>query len=300
MRAKTSFHFVSGDGKLTRLEKNLYKASFALERMLNRFGRPPHVPVELYRPRLDRERFVAAFGEGALDFSATRIICLDFILEEAGHLFGPERAVLDIGCGSGRYAPFIRGAHGYRAYRGVDLKPDRSWDALVDAETTFGPAVLGEEPIDVSDVDTVFSQSVLEHVANDAAIFRLFSSRAPRTIRHLHFVPATASNEIYGYHGFRRYAPPTLGRLIEAGHLADARLHFFGNRFMRALHLDHYDHRNDPARSPRNRSGAFDPSRPMFDQLVERRERIVPQSPRDCDFFVLTGTQAVGPNRPGS
>jgi SAM-dependent methyltransferase len=288
----SSFHFLSGDRKLSAPERIIYSGSYLAERVLAAV-RSSAIPVNVYEPTLDRAAYIRAFGEAALDASASRVLCYDFIACHGGGFFGPDRAVIDLGCGHGNYAAHIRRAFGYRRYAGYDLAARPEWVALSREDTTFTVKELGVDSIDVSKADTIFSQSVLEHVAYDTAVFRRFSAETPRRLSHLHFVPALRSYGSYRFHGYRRYSPYQLDRLTGRPGIRAVRAFAFGNSLSRSMHLDHYDHLAKRPRK-RERHSPFDPSKSMFENLLIHRDEIRPKRQGDADFFALIFEQDVG------
>lgn len=285
----SSFHFLSGDRRLSAVERLLYRGSYVAEQLVSAL-RSSAIPIEIYRPRLDQTSYVELFGEEVLDASPDRVLCYDFIACHGASVFGPARAVIDLGCGRGNYSRHLRRAFGYRRYLGCDIAPRPEWESLARPDTTFAVKELGVDLIDVTDFDTVFSQSVLEHVANDAAVFRRFVTRQPRRLRHLHLIPALASYQSYRFHGYRRYSPHQLDRLTSAPGIRAVRAFAFGNQLTRDMHHDH----SRLARRTGKRRSPLDGAKPMFDNLAANRARIDPSTVREADFFALIFDQDVG------
>lgn len=133
----------------------------------------------------------------------------------------PKRpvAVLDVGCGRGHYADFLR-QHGVTgSYLGIDVEARPDWTRYAGADHGL-EAEFRQGAIEIIDLpeerfDFVFSSSALEHIEDDArAIQRMFAATRPGGVG-LHLVPAPASIFLYGYHGWRRYAAPSLRALFE-------------------------------------------------------------------------------------
>lgn len=289
---RSSFHIISGDRKLSKLEKVLYRASHALEKILDK--KTVNFPVEIYRPLFLREKYVAAFGEAALDMSSSRVLCLNFLLEHGGAFFGPDKAVADLGCGSGRYADFIKNAHGYRSYIGYDLHENSEWKTRASETTRFATAVLGEDRIDVSGIDTVFSQSVLEHVREDKSVFHNFRSSVSKSVQHLHLIPAIKSYACYKFHGYRRYGLRQVQSLLRSPGLSDIKIYALGNDLTRALFRDHYGKLGAINKNTWvQKCAAYRPDQPMFDNLAYHREKIQPHKASEAEFFVLLFRQFI-------
>lgn len=138
----SSFHFLSGDGKPGPLRKLLYLACFAEELRRNRKATMPFECVP-YRPVLDRDKLVAAFGEQILDRSPSRILCADFLVEELPRLVHEPPAILDLGCGRGNYSEHLRNIVGYRRYLGLDIVPSPGFARYEREDTAFAQANLG-------------------------------------------------------------------------------------------------------------------------------------------------------------
>ena len=283
---RSSFHFISGDRHLSPLGKGLYRASHLLEKMIN--TNPGRLTFQTYRPTFDRDRYVAAFGQSALDLSSARVLCLNFLLDHGRDVFSPTRSVANLGCGSGRYADFLRNTFGYRAYAGYDVKSHPEWKDRAAPSTRFSIAELGSDLIDVSASDLIFSQSVLEHVKEDKSVFCNFTSKKEKTVQHLHFVPAIGSYEAYGPHGYRRYGPRQIRNLLKVPGISNLRLHAIGSRLTRAMAKDH------ARKLSAGGFGKWTPACPVyapdlsiFDNLSRYQEHISPSNPYDAEYYAL-------------
>jgi SAM-dependent methyltransferase len=160
---------------------------------------------------------------------------------------GPIR-MLDLGCGSGRYAEKFQAWSGRRLarYTGVDLQPHAEWNPIGNANpfVTFHAADI--ERIDrvlSPDVNLIVSQSTLEHVRNDAFVFEMLHAHAHasgRALLQIHAVPSAACLRLYLWHGYRQYTPRTISAVTSR--FADCsarRLIALGGDACNALHWDY-------------------------------------------------------------
>lgn len=156
-----------------------------------------------------------------------------------------EVHVLDVGCGSGAYGPWLRErSRGVVAtYTGLDLQPHPTWAAkhaadpairFVTGATTDIGAHLGDG------VTVVMSQSVLEHVEHDLAFLREVRDLAQRRrspLLQVHLVPSAACLRLYLLHGYRQYTPRTLSSMTELfDDDTELRLFGLGGRHSNRLH----------------------------------------------------------------
>lgn len=290
---KSSFHFITGDRPLNQIEESVYRLSAWFERLL--VSRPYHGPtIQPFRPKFDRARLEELFGPRAVNGTTSRILCFDFILQLGGGIFGPDRAILDLGCGTGIYARHIRRAFGYRSYQGCDIEARPEWAGLSASDTRFGTAVLGVDPIAVDDIDVVFSQSVLEHIEFDVEVFHRLRAMSPRRLRHLHLVPGVPSFIEHKLHGFRRYAPWMLDRLLDVPGIANIEVHAIGNWASREMH---WLAKGKPKRDPKHPPGIgvvpYDPGKSVLDNMIACRDLLVTDEPTDAAFYALVFNQTV-------
>lgn len=247
-----------------------------------------------YQPRLDEDNLVTVFGDQILISSPSRLLCFDYILHECSSLLGDTKHVLDIGCGYGNYAAHIKSAHGYASYQGYDIETRATWDDLADEKTRFDVATLGVDTINVDKVDTVFSQSVLEHVAFDRAVFDRFSVTTPRVLNHIHFIPATRSFFEHRYHGYRRYGPCTINRLLSSPSIKNIEVIALSNWVGRETHaLMRGKAKKVRAFGDRSVVPAYDPSLSSLKNLIARKNFLTASQITDASFFALRFDQHI-------
>jgi len=292
---KSSFHFITGDRPLNQLEEGIYRLSYLVESLLAKQA-ADKFPFQPYTPRLDADRLFTLFGDRAVNGSTSRILCFDFLLEMGAKVFGPDKSVIDLGCGSGVYARHLRRAFGFRDYRGYDLADRPEWAEFAAPDAHFAPAVLGEDWIDVDDTDVIFSQSVLEHIHYDHQLFRRFRTREPRRLRHFHLVPATRSFFEHRLHGYRRYALPGIERLLTLPGIGNVEIYGLGNWVSREMH---WAALKKPRRSwqhdKRVALAPYDNSRSVVDNMRRNRDHLVPDCPQDAGSFGIIFDQDVAP-----
>ncbi|WP_158596119.1 class I SAM-dependent methyltransferase [Oleomonas cavernae] len=290
---KSSFHFISGDRPLNQLEEGVYRLSYLFERFIGSI-RSTGISCQFYRPTLDAERLVRIFGERASSGSPSRILSFDFILEVAKKEFGPDKSVIDLGCGSGVYAQHLHRAFGYRHYNGYDIAPHPEWPNFAAANVHFATAELGKDWIDVDDADIVFSQSVLEHIQYDCQVFARFRTARARRLRHVHLVPATLSFFEGRLHGYRRYGLRAIANLLSAKGISEVELYALGNWVTREIH---WESKGKPKRAEFHDGHVtlvpYDRSLPVVENMARNRANLVAKRVEDAAFFALIFTQDV-------
>lgn len=290
---KSSFHFITGDRPLGFWEKRIYKISAAIE-YLSEQNCDLKAKIDYYKPVLDEDMLAATFGERLLGASPSRVLCFDYLLKACGDIFGPSRHILDIGCGFGDYSRFLANAHGYASYRGVDIEERERWSNYRNAHTSFDVATLGVDEISVDGVDTVFSQSVLEHVEYDRSIFDRFTASANKTVEHIHLIPATRSYFEHRLHGFRRYGPCTINRLLSSPTISDIKVTGLGNWVVREMHWKQAKKtKKNKAYGDRSHVPLYDNNKSIVANLKDCRKMITASDVSDAGFFVLRFKQEI-------
>lgn len=294
---RSSFHFVTGDRQKNPVKRIIYRLCQQLEKPVYAHM-PAHNHFQPYTHTCNHEKLLAAFGNDAVNSSPARVMSYCMLLEVTGQYFGPDKAVFDLGCGAGNYAGHIARNFGYRRYDGFDIAPRKEWEALADEKTHFHQAVLGEVDLDVTDVDIIFSQSALEHIKNDKAVLTRLTSKTPKTIRHIHSVPALASWQDFRYHGYRRYAPVNIDRLINLPHVRDVQIFLSGNPLTRAMRaqqkaasrgkLERYLSKHPEAK---NLPFTYDASLSMAQNLAQLQELGTPTHALEATTFTITFLQ---------
>lgn len=139
--------------------------------------------------------------------------------------------VVDIGCGNGGYSKKIielsRGV--VSSYRGFDVSERKEWSL----NTDWGKQRSTPVSFEVLDIDSnvtqfgklvpqdtnfFMSQSCLEHLESDLALFRSirdFIVGKNRKCMQVHLVPAPASLGLYLLHGYRQYGKNALVKLAD-------------------------------------------------------------------------------------
>ncbi len=129
----------------------------------------------------------------------------------------PQARVLDVGCGSGRYALFFIEAGIHGAYLGIDINPQR-WEEST-SPPDFAIAFREWDAHRVGELgetfDFVLSLTAFEHFADDARVMRGLAPVLTPGAAALVIVPATWSYPLYGKHGYRRYTAAGLRALAE-------------------------------------------------------------------------------------
>lgn len=130
-------------------------------------------------------------------------------------------SVLDLGCGSGGYAPFFQDRlTRFGSYTGVDPAAHDAWEKqqrLDGVEFIRCPAEEFVLRLDRNaPYNFVYSNSALEHVRDDVGVlFALgrWAADADHPVIQLHVVPATMSLPLYRGHGYRAYSSADISRV---------------------------------------------------------------------------------------
>lgn len=131
------------------------------------------------------------------------------------HYCPREAAVLDVGCGSGRYVLFLVDAGITGTYTGLDISDDR-WDELPLPTELPGMRLMHDaHRLDELDTrfDFVLSLTAFEHFKEDHRVARGVAAVLKPGACALIAVPSHASHPLYGEHGFRRYSSYELRNL---------------------------------------------------------------------------------------
>lgn len=129
--------------------------------------------------------------------------------------------ILDIGCGSGRYALFFLDAGVRGTYMGVDIT-DQTW-AVEHVPEDFVRSFTKIDAHQLSrlggEYDFAISLTAYEHFEDDRLVTRELAAVLAPGGRALIVVPATWSYPLYGRHGFRRYTPSDIRELARGAGL---------------------------------------------------------------------------------
>lgn len=140
--------------------------------------------------------------------SPSRIASVNYILNQMHNGKIPDDInMIDFGCGRGHYSVlFKKNMRGKEYnYLGIDISRYSEWELYKNHQVGF---VRQKAPFQYSageKVNFIFSQSSLEHVANDIDVL-LWLARIFPQARQLHLVPAPISGFNYLAHGHRRYS----------------------------------------------------------------------------------------------
>lgn len=126
-------------------------------------------------------------------------------------------SVLDVGCGSGRYAYFFIEAGIEGSYLGVDLNPRLKLG--VQLPQRFSGVVQTADAHELSALNQQFDFAVsitaFEHFKDDHKAAAELASVLKPGAKALIVVPSKYSYPLYGRHGFRRYNPGDVRALGE-------------------------------------------------------------------------------------
>ena len=143
--------------------------------------------------------------------------------------------IVDLGCGNGGRIGAFAAAGFQGEFIGLDIAASPKWPtrALAGLQPRL---ILGDlhrfDPAELPPIDLLISTTSLEHLRDDAGIVRKFEARLAPGSAQVHFVPAEASLDLYGKHGWRQYSPACVRALFPS-----AEIHRFGGPFSNELHL---------------------------------------------------------------
>jgi hypothetical protein len=272
-RAASSFHRICGDEPLSLVGKGLYTLSFLREKLGARSS-VPGIPVTPWSPVLDETKLTRVFGERLAQFTSNRVLCSDFLVEAGARFFNPRPRLIDLGCGPGEYSGWLRALFDYERYLGIDIVDFDRWREYARSDVQFRAAAVGTVPLDVTDYDSVFSISALEHVRYDKQILLDLKSRTPVKLRHLHLIPGLPSFFQYKAHGYRRYNLEFVRALVDLPGVSNVQVFSLGNDVTRAC-----------VRKPAAPSA--------FAQMQARRPDLAPRDVREAPFLALCFDQDV-------
>ena len=175
--------------------------------------------------RAGRENILTSPGPGDIelhpDWSPARHDVAAFFRWVAQRLAqrfaGQPITIVDLGCGGAFIAPFLASAGLRGTYVGIDISSRGTWSTgpIGALQTKFiraDIATLTLEQIPAADV--IVSATALEHIEHDRdAVQRLQARLSPQGVQ-AHLVPAEASLDLYGPHGWRQYSPACLRDLF--------------------------------------------------------------------------------------
>ncbi len=133
----------------------------------------------------------------------------------------PRADVLDVGCGSGRYALFFVEAGVAGSYTGVDISDARRVDLPLPADFPARFVQLDAHRLSQlgREFDFAISLTAFEHFADDRAVAREMAAVMKPGAHALLALPALWSWPLYGPHGYRRYSPAAIRALAAAAGL---------------------------------------------------------------------------------
>lgn len=126
---------------------------------------------------------------------------------------GQPISALDIGCGTGLYLEKLLGYGAkFESYNGFDAQKNENWNCLeskypFSSFTQASTAEIGSI-LNKFQPNFVFSQSCLEHIANDKGVVNAISEYAAsnkKRVVQFHLVPSQHCLWLYGLHGIRIY-----------------------------------------------------------------------------------------------
>ena len=217
----TSFHTLSADRGLNRLEQSLWLFYNRLNNLVfpNASG---SLSIRDFVVDLSDNCWNQTYPESSPSRKLSDLFWMqlpwDAIQAELGQI-----CVLDVGCGSGDYFPRLQMFSGHRitSYKGIDIAPNENWDVLKKKYTTVEFQKLNSKDVRASipqNTNFIISQSAVEHFEQDVTFFeqiRTFIQQASKNVIQIHLLPSSACFRLYGFHGVRQYTPRSLSILAK-------------------------------------------------------------------------------------
>ena len=141
--------------------------------------------------------------------------------QEIRAALGGEIHLLDIGCGTGKYAQLIQtwGENPLASYHGLDVKENPRWAQISKDHSDVKFKVI-QSPFSKAeiepDINFIMTQSAIEHFESDALFFsevRNYLDDSPKPLIQIHLLPSAACLWLYLNHGYRQYTPFTINEL---------------------------------------------------------------------------------------
>ncbi len=152
----------------------------------------------------------------------------------------PQKArILDIGCGSGRYALYFVDAGIRGEYVGVDCD-EKTWaDEQIPEDFLRQFVRLDAHNLDKLEpgFDFAISLTAFEHFEDDAKVMRGLAEVLKKGGKALIVVPSAYSFALYGRHGFRRYTQGSIKALCRQADLEIATMQKVGGAFSWLFHF---------------------------------------------------------------
>lgn len=149
--------------------------------------------------------------------------------------------VLEVGCGSGRYAKTLSEFHGKINYVGFDITSSESWSEIA---TNYEAQFFVDEASNVgrflTNTDVVITQSSLEHILDDLRFFKDLSEHYEQTKRPLvsiNLVPSPANLLLSPFHGIRQYSKGSLSQISKTVSPAKLEVFQLGGRATTRFHF---------------------------------------------------------------
>lgn len=125
--------------------------------------------------------------------------------------------ILEVGCGTGRYAKHISRKFSFSSYTGIDIREYSEWKAFDQSNVTFINGSY-EDLIELAtDQNVIITQSALEHFVKDKMFFKSIdqyaSNRSEKTLA-IHLFPSAVCLVKFLFHGIRQYNLRTILSLV--------------------------------------------------------------------------------------
>jgi hypothetical protein len=284
---RSTFQRVDGDAPRTRAHRAVWLAAAIVAERLPR----PRLDVHCWSPDpqlVNADRLSA----DATPARALSNLFWESLPKGLPAALGGEVHALDIGCGRGNYAAVLDRSVGLTTYLGVDVASHPGWEALTGADARLAFERGLAETLTEAQLagrNLIVSQSALEHVAGDLALFRRVAAHVHASgdpVLQVHLLPGTNAWRMWDVHGYRGYGERNLARIGALFADDDMRLLALGGPACTRLHLEAV---HDALRRPSDRDGrTADPAR-YKQRLADAIAADAASPPRDLREATFVG-----------
>lgn len=151
-------------------------------------------------------------------------VCLDETIEHLVGRYCPKHgaAILDVGCGQGRYYQYFVSQARRGTYLGIDIKQSPAWQNKTENGLNVSYSSYNAENLENFNqkFNFIISIQALEHIKYDEKAIKGINKCLLTAGRALITVPSKFSFFLYGPHGHRRYGLKSIQRMAEKAGLA--------------------------------------------------------------------------------
>lgn len=217
-RDSSSVHVINSDYPMTGLQKMGYVFFNFVSNVVPTF-RFNKVSVTKFRPT--KEQILESASQRSAAVSPSRFLCdlfwdsLDW--EKYEKELNQPINILEVGCGTGRYAKHISRKFSFSSYTGIDIREYSEWRTFGESNVTFIKGSYEDLLELATDQNVIITQSALEHFVKDKKFFKNIdqyaSKRSEKTLA-IHIFPSAICLVKFLFHGIRQYNLRTILNLV--------------------------------------------------------------------------------------